>query len=131
MLLLSKPVQELVRLGQNLRDESVFVEIFDVEHLSVHLVAVMGCLIDVSQQVLVLEIQSPILLEVVSVLIIFWRETSSLHLFHVNSSDLGRRDGSRSERHRLLLLKVKAPTANRPIVEVHLITWASPEAVRR
>ena len=48
-----------------MRHEGVLIEVFDVENFSVHFVAVMGCLVDISQQVLVLEIQSPILLVIV------------------------------------------------------------------
>ena len=47
MLLLSKPVQEFVGLGQDLRYEGVLVKVFDVKHLSIHLVAVVSSLIDV------------------------------------------------------------------------------------
>ena len=122
-------MQEFVRLGQDLRNQGVFVKILDVEHLSVHLVAVVSCLVNICKKIFVLKIKSPVLLEVVRILVILRRESCSLHLLHVDSSHFGRRDGAWSERDWLLL--IKSPTANRSIIEVDLVSWTSPEAMGR
>ena len=90
-------MQEFVRLGQDLRHKGVLIEVLDVEHLSVHLVAVVSCLIDICKEIFVLKVKSPVLLEVVSILVILRREGRSFHLFHVNSSHFVRRDGTWSE----------------------------------
>jgi hypothetical protein len=86
-----------VGLGQDLRYEGVLIEVFDVEHLSVHLVTMVSCLINVCEEIFVLKVKSPVLLEVVSILVILRRESCSFHLLHVNSSHFVRRDGAWSE----------------------------------
>ena len=97
-----------MRLCQYLRDESILIKVLDVEHFPIHLVAVMSCLVNICEQVFVLEIQSPVFFIVVSFLIIFGWEVGSFDLLHIDSSYFGRRDGARSERNRLLLIKATA-----------------------
>lgn len=54
MLLLAKAMQEFVRLGQDLRHQSVFIEVLDVEYLASALVVGRTNLIDVGDKVLIL-----------------------------------------------------------------------------
>ena len=65
MLLLPQPVQELVRLGQDLWHQGVLVEVLDVEDLLAHLVVLVGRLVDVRHQVLILQVDPPELFVVV------------------------------------------------------------------
>lgn len=67
-------------LCHNLWHQSILVKIFSVEHFAVHFVAVMSCLVDVRKKIFVLEVQSPIFFEVVSLLIKFRRDISALDL---------------------------------------------------
>ena len=83
MLLLTKSVQEFMRLGENLRNKSVFIEVLDVENFPVHLITLMGSLIDISHQVFVLEVNSPEFSVIVLVFIILRRPCSAMHLFLV------------------------------------------------
>ena len=89
----------------------------------------MSCLIDICKEIFVLKVKSPVLLEVVSILVILRRECCSFHLFHVYSSHFVRRDGAWSEWHWFLL--IQSTTANRSIVEVNLVSRTSPEAMGR
>jgi hypothetical protein len=47
VLLLTKPMQEFVGLSQNLRHQGVFVEVFDIEHFTIHFVALVSCLVNI------------------------------------------------------------------------------------
>lgn len=67
-------------LCHNLWHQSILVKIFNVKHFAVHFVAVMSCLVDVCKKIFVLEVQSPIFFEVVSLLIKFRRDISALDL---------------------------------------------------
>lgn len=67
MLELSESVQKLVGLSQDLRNQCVLIEVFDVKYLPCHLVIISRCLVDVCQEILVLEEQSPELLEVIDI----------------------------------------------------------------
>ena len=53
-LLLPKPMQELVRLGHDLRDQGIVVEVLDVHYLSIHFEVFVCCLVNVCYQILIL-----------------------------------------------------------------------------
>ena len=76
-------MQEFVGLSQNLRDESVLVKIFDIEDFPAHLIALMSGLIDVRNEILVLEVDSPEFSVVVLVLVKLWRPSSAVHFLLV------------------------------------------------
>lgn len=72
MLLLSETVKKLMRLSHNLRNKSVLVVIFNIENLSAHLVVLLSCLVNVTDQVFVLNVNSPEFFVVVHSSIILW-----------------------------------------------------------
>ena len=86
-----------MRLGEDLRHKRVLVEVFDVEDLPQHLVVGLRDLVDVGDQVLVLEIQSPELFVVICILIELGRLCRPLHMLHVLLRHLVRRQLARFE----------------------------------
>lgn len=88
MLLLAKPVKELVRLGHDLGNKCVLVVVFDVENLSAHFVVLLRCLVHITHQVFVLDVNSPELFVVIHSSIILWWLLRAHHLVHVNSANL-------------------------------------------
>jgi len=88
MLLLAESVKELVRLGHDLRNKCVLVVVFDIENLSAHFVVLLSCLVNITNQVFVLNVNSPELFVVVNSSIILWGLLRPDHLVHINSADL-------------------------------------------
>lgn len=68
VLLHLQSVQELVRLGEHLRDERIVVELLDLPDLSLHLEVLCASLVDVRKEILVFQIHSIVL----SVVIFAW-----------------------------------------------------------
>lgn len=95
MLLLSETVKELVRLRQYLRHQCILIEVLDVEYLARALVVGRGDLIDVCDEVLVLQEQSPELLVIVDIDFITRRPVRTLNRLLILVADLVRRDGAR------------------------------------
>lgn len=73
-LLLAKAVQELVRLGHDLRDKSVVVEVFDVYYFAIHLEVFICSLVYVRDEIFVLEIHSKVFFIIVN----FWAKLGEL-----------------------------------------------------
>lgn len=94
VLLLSQPVEELVRLRQDLRNQGVLVEVLDVEDLSRQFVVLIGCHVDVRHQSLVQKEDAPVLLVVVLRLLEHWRLGCSLDRLQVFDADFLRGDGT-------------------------------------
>ena len=46
-LLLAEPVQKLVRLGHDLRDQSIIVKVLDIYNLPIHFKILICCLVDI------------------------------------------------------------------------------------
>lgn len=87
-----------MRLREDLWHECVVIEVFDVVHLSAHLVVLMSSLIDVTNKVFVLEIDAPELLVIVCVWIERRRCRRPINLLHIVFSNLTWWDRSRSHR---------------------------------
>ena len=120
-------MQEFVRLSQNLRNKSVLVKIFDIEDFPAHLIALMSGLIDVRNEVLVLEIDSPEFSVVVLVLVKLWRTSSAVHFLLVFFIDFPWRQTSRSKRVKLVIFTLVFVHS----IKVSLRASSSSEAVRR
>ena len=95
MLLLAQTVKELVRLGHDLGNQCVLVVVFDIEDLSTHFVVLLCCLVNITDQVFILDVNSPELLVVINSSIILWWLLRADHLVHVDSANLVRRENSR------------------------------------
>jgi len=94
MLLLAKTVKEFVRLGHDLGNKCVLVVVFYIENLSAHFVVLLCCLVHITDQVFILDVNSPELLVVIDSSIILWWLLRANHLVHVNSAYLVRRENS-------------------------------------
>ena len=81
-----------MRLSHDLRNQSVLVVIFNVENLSAHFVVLLRCLIYITDQVFVLDINSPELFVVINSGIVLRWFLGANHLIHVNSADFVRRE---------------------------------------
>jgi hypothetical protein len=91
MLLLAKSVQELMGLSEDLRNESIFIEILYVVDFSFDLVVLMGYAIDFAKEVFVLEEYPPILSVVINFLIERWGFAFAHYFTQVISSNLLKR----------------------------------------
>ena len=94
MLLLTKSVKKLVRLGHDLGNEGVLVVVFYIEDFSAHFVVLLCCLVHIADQVFILDINSPELLVVIDSSIILWWFLRTDHLIHVYSANLVRRENT-------------------------------------
>ena len=90
MLLLSKSVKELVRLSHDLGNQSVLIVIFNVENLSAHFVVLLRCLIYITDQVFILDINSPELFVVINSSIVLRWFLGPNHLIHIISANFVR-----------------------------------------
>ena len=96
MLLLAKTVKELVGLSHDLGNQCILVVVFDIEDLSAHFVVLLCCLVHITDQVFILDVNSPELFVVINSSIILWWLLRANHLVHVNSANLVWRENSRS-----------------------------------
>lgn len=94
VLLLSKTMQEFVWLGQDLRYQSVLIEVFYVEDFAVHFIVLVSSLINIRHKVFILKVHTPELTIIVRGIIKNRWLICALNLLAVDSSDLVGRDAS-------------------------------------
>lgn len=94
VLLLPQTVQEFVRLGQDLRNQGVLVEVLDVKYLPAQLIILRRNRVNLRDEVLVLQVEAPVLLEVILGGLELRRLIDAADRLEVLATDFGRRDSS-------------------------------------